>query len=150
MFDTKTAEAVATAVAEKHVVAEDGIVAISEKASPDGKAHERKYTRYVAVDARGMAALCGGKIEPSTAKPEGEAKDERTDEQKKPGACDYFNYGFDLDQRASVRASLMTELEGPEKAITKAVKALVDGGLFNETEARELVIRRRKENGLAV
>lgn len=140
---------VETAITESHVRAVQDVVKISAKASPDNKDHEKAYTRYEALDARGMAALCGGKIEPSTGAP-AEGKDERTDEQKANGACDYFNYGYDLDQRASVRASLMNELEGPEKAIAKAVKALVDGIGMSEAAAREFVLAKRAENGLAV
>lgn len=145
----ETLALVETAINDKNVRAVKDVVKISAKASPDNKDHEKEYTRYEALNARGMAALCGGKIEPSTSAP-AEGKDERTDDQKANGACDYFNYGFDLDQRASVRASLMGELEGPEKAIAKLVKALVDGGLMTEPEAREYVVAQRTAKGLAV
>lgn len=141
-------ELVNAAVAANHIRQETDKVVISEKASPNGKAAEKTYTRYTALDAQGMAALCNGKIEPATPKPE-TGDDVRTEEQKAPGACDYFNYGYDLDVRASTRASLMSDLEGPEKAIKKAVDALVASG-FDATQARDLVIAQRKATGLAV
>jgi hypothetical protein len=124
-------------------------VSISEKASPTGKAAEMAYTRYVAVTARGMAALCDGKLEPAKDKPE-TGDDTRTDAEKAPGACDYFNYGFDLDVRATVRAKLMSTLEGPEKAIKKAIDTLVNNAGFSETDARALVIAQRTKAGLPV
>lgn len=124
-------------------------VTISEKASPNGKAAEQEYQRYSAQNGRGMAALCNGKLEPATSKPE-EGDDTRTDVQKQAGACDYFNYGFDLEARAQARAKLMSSLEGPEKAILKAVKSLVDNAGFSEAQARELVINQRKAANLPV
>lgn len=104
----------------------------------------------VAQNAKGMAALCNGKIAPATAKPE-TGKDERTDEQKAVGACDYFNYGVDLEIRQASRQGIMAKLESPEKAIEKMVKALVDGGLYEtEAAAREYVVESRKAKGLPV
>jgi hypothetical protein len=143
-------ELVDAAVTEGSVKTEQDEVTVGAKSSPDGKEHKRPYTRFTALNAKGMAALCNGKIVPATSKPAEGTKDERTDADKAVGACDYFNYGFDLDIRASERAILMGELEGPEKAIAKVVKALVDGGLFNETEAKDYVITQRKAKGLPV
>lgn len=144
-----TLEMIQAAIAEGSISAGEDTVKIAAKTSPDGKDHVATYTRYTALNAKGMAALCNGKIAPSTAKPES-GKDERTDADKAAGACDYFNYGFDLDARATVRAKLMGELEGPEKAIAKAVKSLVDGAGYSEQDAREIVINGRKAKGLAV
>lgn len=141
-------ELIKAAVEAGDVIVTEDVVKISEKASPTGKAAEKKYQKFTAVTPKGMAALCGGKFAPATAKPEGE--DTRTEAETAPGACDYFNYGFDLDARAQVRTKLMSELEGPEKSIAKAVKALVENAGFSEAAAREVVILQRKAQGLPV
>jgi hypothetical protein len=44
---------------------------------------------------------------------------------------------------------MMTELEGPEKAINKAIKALVDAGM-PEDMARNIIVEQRRKAGLAV
>jgi hypothetical protein len=125
-------------------------VKVSDKASPTGKAASRPYTKLQALTAKGMALLCGGKLVPATGKPEDGVEDTRTDEQKAPGACDYFNYGYDLDVRAKERNILMSELEGPEKAIKKAVDSLVANAGMDETEARAFVIAQRTKSGKPV
>lgn len=142
-------EMIQAAIDSKDVIAVTDKVTISEKASPNGKAAEKAYTRLAAQTAKGMAALCAGKIPPATAKP-AEGDDTRTDADKANGACDYFNYGYDLDVRAQVRGQLMSELEGPEKSILKAVKALVENAGFTEAAARDLVIAQRKSANLPV
>jgi hypothetical protein len=146
---TKLSPEIQKAIEEKNVAASTELVKISEKSSPNGKAAERPYVMLRALNARGMAVLCGGKLEPATDKPE-EGDDTRTDDEKRPGAADYFNYGFDLDVRAKVRASLMSDLEGPEKAIKKAVDSLVANTGMSETDARDFVLAQRKKAGLAV
>lgn len=142
-------ELVKSAVDSGDIRVESGEVEISAKASPDNQAHTRPYTRLVALTVAGMQALCGGKIEPATAKPE-EGDDNRTDEEKANGVCDYFNYGFDLSVRSRERSALAASLEGPEKAIAKAVKSLVDNAGFDAETARATVIAQRQKAGLPV
>jgi hypothetical protein len=127
----------------------EGEVKISAKSSPTNKDETRQYPKLEALTAEGMAILCGGKIEPATSAPD-EGKDERTEDQKKAGACDYFNYGYDLTVRAKERAALESALEGPEKAIKKAVDALVANAGFTADEARAMVIAQRQKQGLPV
>jgi len=134
------------AITDGHVQHVQDEVKISEKASPTGKAASKAYDKLIALDAQGMAALCGGKLVPATAKP-AEGKDERTDDQKAPGACDYFNYGYDLDVRASIRQELMGSLEGPEKTIKKAFDGMVLAG-YSKSEAAELVRNSPKFKGV--
>lgn len=151
-------EAIAKAIADGDVIAyPEAKIKIDAKTlkaqglvSPDGldKDAFKSYTGYEAQNARGMVALVG-KIEPKKTKP-AEGDDTRTDVEKESGACDYFNYGLDLELRAKVRAQLLSELEGPEKAITKGVKSLVENAGMSESEARELVIKQRKANNLPV
>jgi len=143
------ADAIRKAVAEKHIAAVQSKVTIRAKSSPTKKDESQPYIAYFANDARGMSVLCGGKIEPAMVKPE-EGKDERTGAQRAPGACDYFNYGFDLDVRQPIRIMLEDSLAGPERAIEKVVKSLVDGGLFGEKDAREFVVSQRTARGLPV
>lgn len=142
-------EAIRKGVAENHIAQVTAKVTIRAKSSPTKKDESQPYISYTALTGRGMALLCGGKVEPASAKAE-EGKDERTDAQKAPGACDFFNYGYDLDVRQPIRVQLEDSLAGPEKAIDKMVKALVDGGLFNEADARAFVIKSRQDKGLAV
>lgn len=143
-------KAVGEAVAAGHILRTLAEVTIRAKSSPTKKDEIQPYWAYFAQNARGMAVLCNMKIEPATPKPE-TGKDERTEAQKAVGACDYFNYGFDLDLRQPIRVSLEDDIAGPENAIAKAVKQLVDGGLFKTGEAaRTFVIERRKAEGMTV
>lgn len=121
-------------------------VTVSAKASPNGKEAKRAYTKYVALTATGMAALCGGKFDPMTPKPE-EGEDTRTDAQKEAGACDYFNYGYDLEARATARQALMNELEGPEKQIKKAVVNL-RGMDYDDETVRQQILNSPKFKGV--
>jgi hypothetical protein len=139
-------EMVLAAVKAGDVVSVQDEVKISEKASPTGKAAVKAYEKLIAVNARGMAALCGGKIEPAKPKP-AEGKDERTEQEKAAGACDFFNYGYDLDVRASIRQELMGSLEGPEKTIKKAFDGMVLAG-YSKTEAADLVRNSPKFKGV--
>lgn len=139
-------ELVQAAVDAGHVVAVTDEVTISDKASPTGKGAKKDYTKLIAQDAQGMAALCGGKIVPATAKA-AEGKDERTDEQKAAGACDYFNYGYDLDVRAGIRQELMGTLEGPEKQIKKAFDGIVLAG-YSKSDAAEMLRNSPKFKGV--
>lgn len=121
-------------------------VTVSAKASPNSKEAKRAYTKYVALTASGMAALCGGKFDPMTPKPD-EGEDTRTDAQKEAGACDYFNYGYDLEARATTRQALMNELEGPEKQIKKAVINL-RGMDYDDESVRAYILGSPKFKGV--
>ncbi len=103
-------------------------VEVSDKASPTGKGAKRAYIRLEALNAQGLAQVFDGKINPATSKP-ATGDDTRTDDDKRNGACDYANYGLDLERRAYARAQLMNELEGPEKLVKKAVLAMLAIGL---------------------
>lgn len=146
----RLSEAFRAGIAASHLRLSEGDVKISAKSSPDGKDHTRPYPKVEALTAEGMALICGGKFEPATAKPEDGTKDERTEAEKAAGACDYFNYGYDLSIRATERSKLESELEGPEKAIAKAVKGLVENAGFDEEGARAVVIAQRTKQGLPV
>ena len=160
MADTKTPVAkivVARAVAEfsdlvkaaieaGHIKVETKTVEISDKASPTTKGVAADYQRLYAQNAQGMAAICNGKIVPATDKP-AEGKDERTDEEKAAGACDYFNYGHDLEVKAEIRQELMDTLVGPEKGIKKAYDGAVLMG-YSKTEAADLVRNSPKFKGV--
>lgn len=138
-------QAILDAIAAGHLDHTIAEVNISAKASPTKKDESRSFDSLMALDAEGMALLCSGKIETQTPKP-AEGKDERTEFQKKLGACDHFNYGYDLRVRAQVRDALVTSIEGPEKTIEKLVKANV--AMFDtEAETREFVIARLKSKG---
>jgi len=140
---------VKAAIAAGDVASSIDEVKIGKDKSPTGKDEVSRYVRLSAMSAKGQLALCNGKMVPSTPKPE-EGEDERTEVEKADGACDYFNYGYDLNRRAEVRQALSNILQGPEKAIKKAVDGLVANGGFTAEEAREIVVRQRMKVGLAV
>lgn len=149
-FPEKHRAMIEQAVKDGHVVRKLSDVTIRAKSSPTKKDEVQPFYSYAAMNARGMAALNNGKIEPQTPKPE-DGKDERTEDQKAFGACDYHNYGYDLDLRQPIRVALEDEIAGPEDAINKAVKQLVDNGLFKTPEmARSFVIERRKAEGMSL
>lgn len=141
------ADAILQAIQAGHVSHDVEKVTISAKTSPTKKDESKEFDAFYALDAVGMSVLCGGKLVPQTAAP-AEGKDTRTDEEKRLGACDHFNYGRILQVRQQVRAQLESEIEGPEKTIDKQVKALVAGGSFDsEQEAREFVVGQLKKKG---
>lgn len=144
-------EALQEAIQAGHLRAvEDAKVTIGAKSSPTGKDEDQPYAKLEALDVEGMAVLMGGKLNASTPTPT-EGKDERTDDEKRSGAADHFNYGLDLNVRQQIRNKLATELEGPSKTIEKAAKSLVEAGLHETLEeARAAVIAQRKAKGLAV
>ena len=126
-------------------------VTIGKKVSPTGKDETQAYEKLQACDLEGMVILSGGKIEPATDKPEEPAKDERTDEQKKTGACDHFNYGQDLAIRQQLRGVLAGDIEGPSKVIAKTAEGLVKAGVFDtQAEAVAFVKEQRTAKGLPV
>lgn len=133
MADTKfvfslTNAAVKSAVDAGDITLEPDKVKVSAKASPNGKELLADYSRASAKTYRGALAMCGGVEE---------------------DVLYFFNYAHDMSVRAPIRQRLIGEAEGPEKAITKAAKALVDAGLFDtEDEARIAVIAQRKAKGL--
>jgi len=122
-------------------------VKISAKTSPTHKDETRAFDAFYALDAEGMLILSGGKVAPSTPAPK-EGKDERSDEERRTGACDHYNYGRLLQVRALERSRLETSIEGPEKTIIRLVKLGVEGGLYdNVTEGLETVIANMKKRG---
>jgi len=97
-------------------------VDVSAKKSPTGKAAYRYYLRIEARNAAGQSQVFG-KLNAATS--EKDIPADATADQRKAleakGACDYANYGYDLERRAAARQALLGELEGPEKAVKKAV-----------------------------
>ncbi len=57
---------------------------------------------------------------------------------------------IDLQIRNQLRASAMVNLEGPEKAIAKAVQSAMDLLGMTESDARAFVVAQRQKNGLPV
>jgi hypothetical protein len=137
MLEQKMTEMIEAAIKAGDVLLIADEVKIRAAASPNGKDASKSYDKLVALNAKGMQALCGGKMSPATDKP-AEGPDNRTDAEKAAGACDYFNYGYDLDVRASVRQELIASLEGPEKTIKKAFDGMVLAG-YNKQEAADLL-----------
>lgn len=122
-------------------------VTVSAKSSPDGKAHEKPYTRLVTTSLAGMLALCAGVLVVEFEE-DGTVKESFKDT---ASVCGYFDYAFDLAQRNLFRGDLLSEIEGPAKAIDKAANALVAAGLHeNFADAKAAVIEGRKAKGLPV
>lgn len=119
---------VADAVKASAIIASWAAVKVSKDASPNGKELSVKYVRLDAQNARGMAAMNNGKIEPQTQAPS-EGEDTRTEQDKLIGACDHHNYGYDLGVRQSVRVWLVGEAKGPESAVKAAIKGFIAAGL---------------------
>ena len=145
-----TADQIAEAIADGRI-ANVGTtdVTISAKVTKT-KDESITYEKLIALTADGQAFLCGGKMEPATDAPES-GKDERTDEQKAKGACDHFNYGFDLEVKRSLRSKLAELIEGPAKAIAKAAQVMLDNGMADSLdEAVAMVKASRAKKGLPV
>lgn len=142
----KLGDTLRESIAKGFVVPSIGAVLIGKDASPTKQAVVAEYLKLDATRGEGMRDICGGKIAQSTPKPEG--KDERTADQKANGACDFFNYGYDLDVRAKVRLDTIQSLEGPEKAIINMVKGLRAGENDDDT-IRTIVLASPKFKGTA-
>ena len=137
-------QGIVDAIVASHISHTVSSVKVGAKSSPTKKEESASYDQLVAHNAQGMAALCGGKLDTATPAPE-EGDDTRSKDDKRLGAADHFNYGYDLARRAKCRSTLVTRLEGPDKAIAKAVRSLIDADMFdNEDDAREHVLARRK------
>lgn len=120
---TKLSEKLRQAITDGDVVTSIGTVTISAKASPTKAEAKQDYLVLEAMTGAGMGAINGGRIRPRKEAP-AEGPDTRTAEEKLYGACDWHNYGYDLNVRADIRGALMATLEGPEKAIANVVKSL--------------------------
>jgi hypothetical protein len=134
------ADALNNAIKAGQVRATWSRVEVSAKKSPTGKGGKKSYIRLEALNARGMSAICKGVMDPAPVRTEGQPKPQT-------GACDYFNYGSDLDRKAPVRASLMGLLEGPEKAVKKTVLGLLAAEMSPE-EIRTFLHSAKKFKGV--
>jgi hypothetical protein len=106
------------------------------------------YEKLIALTFAGALALSGGKEEPATVATEGA---ELTDEQKAKGACDHFNYGFDLEIKRILRGKLAELIEGPAKVIAKAAQNLLDNGGADDLESAVAMVKAwRVKKGLPV
>lgn len=152
----KEVDLVKTAIAAGDIDASIAEVEVTAKAAqnPTGKDLFGFYLKLLAQSASGMAALCGGLIRPSV-RPVDEKgntipEEKRSTEQveaAKTGACDWFNYGQDLDRKQTCRTSILSAVEGPEKTIRKAFDGMVLAG-YSKTEAAELVRNSPKFKGV--
>ena len=128
-----------------HIRASWDKVTISAQAGKTAKDTVGAYIRLEALNTQGLSLLFDGKINPETPKPE-KGEDTRTPEEKQRGACDYANYGYDLERRASIRQKLMATLEGPEKAVKNAVKGML-GLEMEPAEIKDRIINSPKFKG---
>lgn len=144
---SKLGEKLQQSIRDGHVIPSIGAVLVGKDASPTKQAVFREYLKLDSQSGEGMRDIMNGKIKPATPKP-AEGKDERTPDQKAAGACDMFNYGYDLDVRAKVRIDLIQSLEGPEKAIANMIKGLRAGENDDDT-IRTIVLASPKFKGTA-
>lgn len=140
--DERIPEAMRPLVGSGALEAEVKTVEVEVKGQKD-KA-KRDYVRLTALTIEGGLALVGGRMTKVSAKDE-DGKDVPV-EQRGNGVLDYFNYGFDLGVRSTVRNALLLTLEGPEKAIERGVKGLVAAGLAEDV-ARAIVIEQLTKIG---
>lgn len=132
-----------------NIVASWDTVTVSGKKSPTGKAAFRYYIRLEALNGAGGMQMFNGKINaatPSEKVPEGSTADQREALTAK-GMCDYANYGADLERRAAARTLLLSELEGPEKVVKKAVAAFL-GMEYEPDMIRQLILTSPKYKGI--
>lgn len=139
-------------VANGDIVADDEAKVTIRAGSGSNKskfAEVQPVIAYYAVTPLGCLILSKGKAEGMT--PRGVGKDERTEYQKQKGVIDHYNYGFDLDLRRPVREKLDDSLAGPEKAIAKMAKVMVEGGYMDSLEEATLaIIARLRAKGEAI
>jgi hypothetical protein len=115
------------------LIASVGEVEATAKIEENGKKVEKvaigSYIRLEATDPQAALLLMDGRMVETV-----------VDGKKKPGVLTKFNYGYDLDARGVMRNPLLQKLEGPEKAIERAVKALAAVPGWDEARARAAVM----------
>lgn len=117
-------------IEEGHLLPVWSEIEISDEASPTAKGVLTEYIRLYSLDVQGISILNDGKMKPQTPKPT-TGDDTRTDEEKRKGACDYHDYGHDLEVKRVIRQAIMKTLEGPEKAIKVSVVGLRGMGILD-------------------
>lgn len=106
-------EKIAAAIAANDIKVEEGEI----KAKVGDVEHKRPYRKLVALTLAGAAALCGDRITV-------EVDEKGEPVRRETSVLGHFNYGYDLNVKAKERQTLMAAVEGPEKTIAKAAKAL--------------------------
>lgn len=87
------------------------------KTSVEDKAYESEYVALSAITLEGASVLMSGVVD-ETFKGEGDEKKEV------PSVVKYFNQGFGILARNACAARVRVAVEGPDKALTQAAKAL--------------------------
>jgi hypothetical protein len=143
----KESAAIQQAVADGHIAADITDVDIRHGAqqNPTGKNLFGFYLRLLAMDTEGQLALCNGLERPSVVPKDEKGntipEDKRTAEQieaAKVGACDWFNYGSDLERKQLCRKAILAAVEGPEKAIRKSFEGMILAG-YDKAEAAAML-----------
>lgn len=142
-------EAIAGRVNSGEIKTRRKYVKLGAKASGTGKVEYWPFKYYFAVKSTGATALAGGAIGPKPDLPSDWKS--KSDEDKaswksknRDGVLDYFNYGLGLYLVQPIRNFMIDALEGAEKAIEKQVAQMMKTGLFDEKEARAIVVAQRK------
>jgi hypothetical protein len=152
----KESPEIQAAIASGDIVADITDVDITAKAqqNPTGKDLYGFYLRLLATTLPGMVALCGGLVRPSVVPKDEKGntipEDKRTAEQieaAKPGAADWFGYGYDLERKQLCRKAILNAVEGPEKAIRKSFEGMLLAG-YSKAEAADLVRKSPKFAGV--
>jgi hypothetical protein len=121
------AERIRPLVADGSLKASVGFVTASAKIEDAGKKVEKSaITSYVRITTQTPKAALFL------------MEDRMLGDANGPGVLTRFDYAYDLDARGSVRNPLLQKLEGPEKAIERAVKGLMGMGM-SEEKARKIV-----------
>ncbi len=115
-------------VTEGGLTASVGSVTASAKVEDNGKKAEKTaITSYVRLEAETPQAALFLMDNRMKATDDG------------AGVLTRFNYGFDLTARGEVRNPLLQKLEGPEKAIERAIKGLMGIPGMTEAKARKII-----------
>lgn len=138
------------------IVADITDVDITHKAqqNPTGKNLFGFYLRLLPTTLQGQVALCAGLVRPSVVPKDEKGntipEDKRTEEQienAKPGASDWFGYGYDLERKQICRKAILNAVEGPEKAIRKSFEGMLLAG-YSKADAADLVRKSPKFAGV--
>lgn len=152
----KTSPAIQEAITAGHIEADITDVDITSKAAqnPTGKNLFGFYLRLLATSYEGQTAIAGGLVRPSVVPKDEKGNtipaEKRTAEQieaAKPGACDWFNYGADLEAKQACRKAILDAVEGPEKAIRKSFEGMLIAG-FDKAVAVEMLRNSPKFKGV--
>ena len=99
-------------------------------ATKDGKPYEMEYANLLPNTAEAALPLVDNNLDVTI------VKTDKGEDDEKPSVIKYFRQGYGMLARNNASARIAAKVEGPEKALEQAVKALIKAKGWSEEKAR--------------